>query len=370
MTYKETLFFVAKCLTISSEEKNKIEIETQLKTTEIDWDAVVKVSTGHFVFPALYCNLKKAGFLNYLPEELVNYMIHITDLNRERNLQIIEQAKEINTLLLANNITPIFLKGTGNLLEGLYEDIAERMVGDIDFIFSEKDYPKAIKLLANNEYSKVHKTTYDFLQFKHHPRLQKLNKIAAIEIHKELLIEKYADEFNYKIVKKDSQIINKVNVISFKNQLALSIIATQINDDGFHYKNIALRNAYDVFLLSKKTEASKAFDKFHKLKTPLKCFAASCFEVFNKPASLKYNSTVEIESYLNTFHEQLHNNTLRIKRHKKTENILFIKKRLSIIYKSFFNKSYRKWLFNRVTDKHWIQIKLIQFGLKKPKPNS
>lgn len=32
MNYKETLFFVAKCLTITLEEKNRIEIEDSLKT--------------------------------------------------------------------------------------------------------------------------------------------------------------------------------------------------------------------------------------------------------------------------------------------------------------------------------------------------
>ena len=119
MTYKETLFFVAKCLTISLEEKNRKEVEIQLKATKIDWDAVVKVSTAHYVFPALYINLKRAKFIHYLPEKLVNYMIHISNLNRERNLQIIEQANEINTLLLANNITPIFLQGTAFLSQNL-----------------------------------------------------------------------------------------------------------------------------------------------------------------------------------------------------------------------------------------------------------
>ena len=74
-------------------------------------------------------------------------MKHITDLNRERNTQIIAQAQELNSLLLENNIRPIFLKGTGNLLAGIYEDISERMVGDIDFIFSKEDYPKAITIL-------------------------------------------------------------------------------------------------------------------------------------------------------------------------------------------------------------------------------
>ena len=59
-----------------------------------------------------------------MPDDLVEYMIHITNLNRERNEQIIEQAKEVNQLLLDHNITPVFLKCTWNLLEGLYEDIA------------------------------------------------------------------------------------------------------------------------------------------------------------------------------------------------------------------------------------------------------
>ena len=116
---------------------------------------MVKVSTAHYVFPALYCNLKRVDFLKYLPQELVSYMQHIANLNRDRNTQIIAQANELNSLLLANNITPIFLKGTGNLLAGIYDDIAERMVGDIDFIFSKEDYPKAITILREFGYSDV-----------------------------------------------------------------------------------------------------------------------------------------------------------------------------------------------------------------------
>jgi hypothetical protein len=58
LNYKETLYFVAKCLTISTEEKNRDEIEFILKTTDIDWDIVVKVSTGHYVFPARFKGIK------------------------------------------------------------------------------------------------------------------------------------------------------------------------------------------------------------------------------------------------------------------------------------------------------------------------
>jgi hypothetical protein len=364
LNYKETLFFIAKCLTISLEEKNRQEIEKQLKSTTIDWDAVVKVSTAHYVFPALYCNLQRADFLLYLPNELVRYMEHITDINRERNKQVIVQANELNNVLLANKITPIFLKGTGNLLAGIYDDLAERMVGDIDFIFSREDYPKAIALLREFGYSDVSKYKYHFPGYKHYRRLQKENSIAAIEIHKELLIEKYANEFNYRFVEKDNQIIKGVTVLSYANKLNLSIIANQINDNGFYYKTMALRNAYDVFLLSKKTNAKDAVNTLDKLTNPLNCFLAACYEVFNTVESLEYNKTTNAASYLSAFSSQFTNRQITKIRHKRIKIYLFIKSRLNTLYKSIIYKEYRAWLLKRVTDKNWYKEKLIQLGIK------
>ena len=364
MSYKEILYFIATCLTISLEEKNRVVIQKLLQSDMIDWDAVVKVSTAHYVFPALYCNLKRANFLQYLPSDLVLYMEHITTLNRERNEQIITQAQELNNLLSANNITPIFLKGTGNLLADLYEDTAERMVGDIDFIFSKEDYLNAIKILIDKGYSEVVKTDYNSPMFKHYPRLKKENTIAAIEIHKELLLEKYANEFNYSFVEKDSQVINGVAVLSYANKLNLSIIANQINDSGSYYKTMALRNAYDVFLLSKKTNAKNAVNTLDKLTRPLNCFLAACYEVFNKVDSLEFNETTQTASYLSVFNRQLINSRKTKRQYNRIKTYLFIKERLIILYKAILYKDYRVWLFNRLTDKSWYKEKLIQLGIK------
>jgi hypothetical protein len=363
MNYKETLYFIAICLTISLEDKNKQVIEEQLQSDTIDWDAVVKVSTAHFVFPALYCNLKRVNFLHYLPQELVSYMAYITNLNRERNQEIILQAEELNTLLLANNITPIFLKGTGNLLAGLYEDIAERMAGDIDFIFSKEDYPKAISVILEHGYEEVIKTNYNWPMFKHYPRLKKDNTIAAVEIHKELLLEKYASEFNYNFVEKDSQSINGFAVLSYANKLNISIIANQINDKGSYYKTMVLRNAYDVFLLSKKTKAKVAFNTLNKLRHPLNCFLAACYEIFNKVESLEYNKTAKTRSYLSVFANQFINSRKTKRQHNRIKSYLIITDKLCILYKAILYKEYRVYLFNRVTDKNWYKEKLIQFGI-------
>jgi hypothetical protein len=354
LNYKDTLFFIAKCLTISIEKKNREEIEVILKTTEVDWDAVVKVSTAHYVFPALYCNLKRVDYLKYLPHELVNYMEHITDINRERNKQIILQANELNNVLLTNNIRPIFLKGTGNLLAGIYEDFSERMVGDIDFIFSKEDYPKAIAILRDFGYSGVYKHKYDCPTNRHYRRLQKENNIAAVEIHKDFLsknINNYTIEFNYSFIEKDSQIINGVSVLSYANKLNLSIIANQINDHGFYYKTMALRNAYDVFLLSKKTNAKNEVNTLDKLAMPLNCFLAACYEVFNSVDSLEYNKTKKAASYLSVFNSQFTKRITTKIRHKRIKRYLFIKSRLNVLYKAVVYKEYRVWMFNVLTDK-------------------
>jgi hypothetical protein len=362
LNYKETLYFIAKCLTISLEEKNTQEIEKQLKSTTIDWDAVVKVSTAHYVFPALYCNLKGADFLRYLPHELVSYMEHITDINRERNKQIILQANELNNVLLANNIRPIFLKGTGNLLSGIYDDIAERMVGDIDFIFSKEEYSKAIIVLIEFGY---YRKAPSLPTNRHYSRLIKKGSIAAVEIHKELLIEKYQNKFNYSFVEKDSQDIKGVRVLSYANKLNLSIIANQINDNGFYPKTMALRNAYDVFLLSKKTNAKAAVNTLNNLTNPLNCFLAACYEVFNKVDSLEYNNTKKAASYLSAFNSQFATPIPTKSKPKSIKIYLFIKIRLKIILKSIVYKEYRVWLFNLLTDKNWYKRKLVQFGIKK-----
>jgi len=369
LNYKQSLYFIAKCLTISLEEKNRDEIEKQLKSMSIDWDIVVKVSTAHYVFPALYCNLKRSNFLHYLPEELVTYMEQITNLNRERNKKIITQAKDLNSLLLANNITPIFLKGTGNLTAGIYEDIAERMVGDIDFIFSNEDYPKAITVLREYGYSEVKKKEYySPVKKKHYRRLQKEDSISAIEIHSGLLNYKeytYANEFNYSFVAKDSQVINGFKVLSYANKLNISILAYQINDNGFYFKKIALRNAYDVFLLSKKTNSKDAVNTLDKLSHPLNCFLAACDEVFNKVETIEYYNNTKTTLYLRNFNKQFVKPILIRNKPKYIRIYLFIKSGLNILYKSIIYKEYRVFLFNCLTDKNWYKEKLIQLSLKK-----
>ena len=173
---------------------------------------------------------------------------------------------------------------------------------------------------------------------------------------------KYTNEFNYSFIAKDFQIINDIAVLSYANKLNLSIIANQINDDGFYYKTMALRNAYDVFLLSKKTSAKDAVNTLDKLCHPLNCFLAACDQVFDRIDSLECNKTTKTASYLSEFNSQFTN---PIPINKKRKIYVFIKRVFYILYKSITLSEYRVFLFKRLTDKNWYKEKLIQFGIKK-----
>lgn len=359
MNYKETLFFVTKCLTINLEKQNKQEIEMILRKVNIEWDLLVKLSTKHYVLPALYCNLKQAGFLKYLPIDLVDYMKYITDINRNRNKEIIKQSNELNSLLKYNNLNPIFLKGAGNLLGGLYFDIAERMVGDIDIFFLNEEYNRAIEILKINGYNKFDRNTYYFPEDRHYPKMIKNNKISSVEIHKEVMINDNREEFNAVFISKNLLKNKNFSFLSYENQLSLSIISSQINDYDFIHKRFSLRNAYDVYLLSKKVNAKKAISKFKKLKNPLNCFLAMCNVSFGDLECLNFDKTKDSDKYISNVEESLQNNGFKYSLNFRAL-IITLKRRFIIILKSIFNRKNRNWLLKR------IKIKIIELTSKNP----
>ena len=259
MTYKDTLFFVARSLTIAHELENFDFVKTAVENNQVDWEKVVQLSTKHYVFPALFCNYKKKKILEFLPQDLVAYMEHITELNRARNRQILSQAGALNQVLSDAGIQGVFLKGTGFLLQDFYDDIGERMVGDIDLLVAPESYEKTIDALRSAGYREIEIKQNRFPQFKHYDRMIKDDEIAAVEVHKAMVLEDFHKEFNWDIVKSDFMVRKPYLFLSYNHQLVLTILAKQINDFGRFYSDISLRNAYDLYLLAFKTDAFGLF---------------------------------------------------------------------------------------------------------------
>ena len=87
--------------------------------------------------------------------------------------------------------------------------------------------------------------------------------------------------------------------------------------------------------------AKKSFSKFKTLKNPLNCFLAICYVTFGEIDSLEYHKTEETDNYLSLFDSLLLNKRKRKSRIKLKYRDFFIKDRLSILYKSLFDKEYR-----------------------------
>ena len=242
-------------LKISGEEKllisvlfnNKNQIEKEIDFDKIDYDLLVKIASAHLMLPSLYTNLKNKGFIYLIPSELKIYLEEIFNINSNRNKILLIEAKEISKKLIDNDINHVFLKGTSHLLNDIYDQLGERMIGDVDILVSKKDFNKTIELLQNSNYrGSKPMTSYA----KHYDRLINPKKMFAIEIHIRLLYgrKKISSELVLK-----TKIATSKNFFSASNEYNLlhNIYNFQINDFGSNKLSYSYRSFYDTYMLIK-----------------------------------------------------------------------------------------------------------------------
>ena len=136
------------------------------------WDAIVVHGSRQLVIPTLYCRLKQRQLLHLLPEDLDLYLHDITSQNRKRNKAILEEVMMLSTLFKRHHIEHVFLKGTALLASGYYEDIAERMIGDIDILVATKQLDKAFELLQQHSFKPLPQNFGShYFEHKHLPRM-------------------------------------------------------------------------------------------------------------------------------------------------------------------------------------------------------
>ena len=207
----------------------------------------------------------------------------------------------------------------------------------------------------NNGYFKLDKKVKSVLSdFRHLPRLIKKDEIAALEIHHEVIVKRHRKEFKYELVSKNSiENDEGLNFLSYKNQLALTIIATQVNNgDSIYFKKIALRNAYDIYLLSQRTNSYNTIKNFKKLYNPLNNYLAISRFVFREKC-------IKRKSTLSSF--------LAIKEFQSIffyTNEDFFKRKIYLLKLSFFDKHLRVKIFKRIARKNWRKQIITEVGVR------
>lgn len=197
---------------------------------KIDWQKFVTMCSNHLILPSIYLKFKSHGILNLIPPELTEHLKDIYTLNLNRNNQILEQLQEITELMNKNNIFPVFLKGTGNLLDDLYADRGERMLGDIDFLVPKNDFLFTIKLMQDDGYGIDTPFSGEIKNFKHYPRIGKSGFPADLEIHQSAVSKRFISWFNPEMIfrdKKSTPALKGCYVLSDNQKIILNFIHGQ-----------------------------------------------------------------------------------------------------------------------------------------------
>ena len=245
MTPLEEKFLVNILYGPASEILNGVDIKS------INFEKLITLASGHLMLPALFFNIQKKKASYLFPEEFIAYIKNIFAINKARNEILLAEAKELSQLLFENNINHIFLKGTALLLSNVFEDIGERMIGDIDFIIQHKDEENIIRVLEKNKYcSKSTIWLFRFFKHRHLPKTTHKNKIIAIEPHLKLLNPRYRCAFNTKRLLNDfNEGLETVKTPSQTFLFDHCVYNLQINDHGFINAKHSHRSIYDIYKL-------------------------------------------------------------------------------------------------------------------------
>lgn len=333
------------------------EIRETIAANDIEWQKFVALCSNHLILPVIYLKFLKHGILEYLPEELSEYLKDIYELNLSRNKQILIQLQEITAILNKGNIYPVFLKGAAHLLDELYSDTGERILGDIDFLVPEKDYLPSARLLENDGYAFYTPIMLFHVieKMKHYPALSKQGCPAFLEIHR-LLTEKNLRWFNPAITDKDKRTVKMLKgcyVLSDHHKIIHNFVHAQLNHDG-HIKGIvSFRDLYDLYLLSKRSALKQTTPE---IKCKQKAIAYFVFGAKAFGLGEKFYPESNFSAWLFSKKHDLNLDSPTFYTINRT--IIFLsqlifKRYLGLIFKSLYSKKIRQTVINRLTNRQW-----------------
>jgi len=368
MRYKTAFLFIADCLRLKESNAHKSALIYQITAKQIIWEDVVKIASNHLVIPLLYIRIKEAGISSYLPKDLQEYLQTITDLNRTRNTLLLKEVDRLNKVFIENDIQVIYLKGTAHLLKGLYGDVGERMIGDIDLLVAPSKMEYLADILLELDYKPLAKYEPSlFERTKHYPRLVNPENSFAVEIHK-AVVQKVRNRYlTFKQYDIEKESFHSYFLPSNKHLIIHNILNTQLNDSGYLLSTLNLRQQYDLLLLSQITNIEPVIKSAGYLQKKMRAYLIKTDYIFKHVAGLNYNRTTG-----SRIHVYLLGHYFRSpKLFKFVQKIRYTSYRIgSDMYHlllNMFHPFLRKKMFNHLKDPKWM---VTYFSKMRSKINS
>lgn len=363
MTNKELYYFACQCLSLDDHPEFREEIIRKISDEAICQN-FVRICSNHWILPAIYLKFQAHEILPQLPNELTEFLDEVYLLNLQRNELILKQVQKIVLLFNEHNIFPTLLKGAGNLLDHLYFSIGERMMGDIDLLVSEADYLRAAQLLEKDGYLHNNPSFFDVKDMKHYPKLYKNDQPADVEIHRLPVPIEFNKMYNTEIIDQEKKSINgdfSCFVLSDQHKVIHNFIHSQLSNNGHSYGIAPMRDLYDLYLLSKRTNISQTIQFLqHKRKAATYFLFAS--KAFNLPDLFLHNETFTTRLFCIKHDLCLKSYTF----YRTNKSFVYMSDRVYKYIKqfveSFYSRAMRRSLFRRLKNRQWYENHINTYG--------
>lgn len=357
MNKEWTYYFIGRILSLDFEPGNKEAILHDLTQTDINWPGFVKMGSDKFMLPALYLNLSRNGLDSFLPAELNLYLREILNLNRERNKNILQQMHYVNNLLASSNINCIFMKGTGNIADGLYQDQGERMVYDIDVLVPDDSMITAAKLLeAEGFFSRKEFISRSLDSTMHYPILLREDFVAGIEIHRSPSQYLYHKNFEAERVfknQRESEVEKGFMLMGYRDRIIHNFMHAQLMHAGHYHADVSHRDLYDLLLLGKKDDLLSTFCQYGHYSSQSLAYLKLMHLTFGleMPDPLK---NVRSGGFFLWRHKQvLQLSSKRLRQYHLV--FLLLQKYIVLPFRFLWNAKARNYILSRLTNRKWYK---------------
>ncbi len=357
MTDLDLLYFAGRCLSLDDNLDFRNEAIRVINSGTFELERFVFVCSGHLVLQTIYVKFKAHDILDRIPIELSKHLRYVYELNAKRNQGLLLQTKQIADILEMGGVKPIFLKGSANLLDGVYGDIGERLMGDIDFLVADNDFLKSAELLMNAGYEKAYEVSQwsDVKKAKHYPGMSHPDHPAYIELHRLPTDHKYLHIFNFKMIQEEVNDASSYSwgfVPSNRHKIMHNFVHGQLANNGNVLGVVSLRDVYDLYLLSKRFSPAEVLTCFKK-QEKVKAYFTICGEILG----LKGFYSRENYAYkVFNFKQKLSLTTKYF--YKVFHTLYFLYQRVIVGYiflviRAIYSKEKRRYLFSRLFNRKW-----------------
>lgn len=189
------------------------------------------------------------GRLPAVPEPVRTDLMQAAFLNSERNQQFQREALQLLNLCASLGQAPVLLKSTALLLAPRDHYLMDRLIGDLDILLPEADIAVLAAALKAQGFMGDVRGELDAPLLKHYPRLLAADRMAPVEIHRELAEVAWRDVLPgvdalahaCRLPAHDSAFC-----LSPEDRLIHAFVHDQLDNRGWWHARVELRGAYDA----------------------------------------------------------------------------------------------------------------------------